>query len=69
MNRYVAFYGEADVTVGSGGLSTIAAPFKGTIEYCELKPPAGPYYDCSPAMAAVREECTSNNSRLTLTRR
>jgi hypothetical protein len=67
-NRYVAFMGAAGLSVGSAGTSTISAPFKGTIEYCELKSAFGQYYDCSPALAAVREECTSNNSQLTMTR-
>jgi hypothetical protein len=68
-NRYVAFYGGASVSVGPAGISTISAPFKGSIEYCELKSAIGQYYDCSPALAAVHEECTSNNGQLTLTRR
>jgi hypothetical protein len=67
-NRYIAFMGEAGLSVGSAGTSTISAPFKGTIEYCELKSAIGQYYDCSPELAAVREECTSNNGQLTLTR-
>jgi hypothetical protein len=54
--------------VGSAGTSTISAPFKGTIEYCELKSAIGQYDDCSPALAAVREECRSNDGQLTLTR-
>ena len=68
-NRYVAYYGSAGVSVGASGVSTISAPFKGLIEYCELKSAIGAYYDCSPALASVREECTSTNSRLILTRR
>jgi Carboxypeptidase regulatory-like domain len=67
-NRYIAFMGEAGLSVGSADTSTISAPFKGTIEYCELKSAIGQYYDCSPELAAVREECTSNNGQLTLTR-
>lgn len=67
-NRYIAFMGEAGLSVGSAGTLTISAPFKGTIEYCELKSAIGQYYDCSPALAAVREECASNNGQLTLTR-
>jgi hypothetical protein len=67
-NRYIAFMGEAGLSVGSASTSTISAPFKGTIEYCELKSAIGQYYDCSPELAAVREECTSNNGQLTLTR-
>ena len=40
-NRYIAFMGEAGLSVGSAGTSTISAPFKGTIEYCELKSAIG----------------------------
>jgi hypothetical protein len=68
-NRYVAFLGEADFSVGSAGISTITAPFKGTIEYCGLNSALAQSYECSPSLAAVREECTSNNSQLTMTRR
>jgi hypothetical protein len=68
-NRYLAFYGDDSVSVGARDISTISAPFKGSIEYCELKSALGQYYDCSPALAAVREECTSNNNQLTLARR
>ena len=48
-NRYVAFYGEASATVGPDGLTAISVPFAGTIEYCELAGPIGPYYDCRVA--------------------
>lgn len=67
--RYVAYSGSAGATVGTTGVTTISAPFTGLIEYCELKSEIGQYYDCSPALAAVREQCTSNGSRLILTRR
>jgi len=68
-NKYVAFWGEASLSVGPAGVSTISAPFKGSIEYCELKSAVGSYYDCSVALAVLRDECTLNNSQLTLTRR
>ena len=68
-NRYIAFYGDASVSVGAAGTSTISAPFRGSIEYCELKSALGQFYDCSPTLAVVREKCTSNNSQLTLARR
>jgi hypothetical protein len=45
------------------------APFKGLIEYCELKSTIGQYYDCSDALAAMKAQCTSANSRLSLTPR
>jgi len=56
------------VSVGPEGISIVSAPVKGAIEHCELKSIIGDYYDCSPEMGAVRQECTSNNSQLTLTR-
>jgi hypothetical protein len=68
-NAYVAYYGEAAATIPTPEPSTISAPFRGSIEYCELKTPFAQYYDCSPALAGVREECTSTSGRLTLTRR
>jgi hypothetical protein len=68
-NRYLAFYGEANVSVGTEGTSRISAPFKGSVTYCELISAGGPFDDCSTARATVNQECTSSNSRLTLTRR
>ena len=68
-NRYVAFSGEARTTVGSDGLTAISVPFTGTIEYCELAGPIGPYYDCTGSRAAVRHECQSSRHQLTLARR
>ncbi len=67
-NRYVAFYGDANATVGPGGLTAISVPFDGTIEYCELAVPFGQYYDCTGARAAVRHECPSSRHQLTLAR-
>ncbi|HEY6508104.1 MAG TPA: carboxypeptidase-like regulatory domain-containing protein [Vicinamibacterales bacterium] len=66
---YISFFGVAGATVPMGGLPTISAPFRGVIEYCELKAPVGQYYDCSDTLAAVKTQCTSENSRLTLTPR
>ena len=68
-NRYVAYWGSGGASVGSTAWTTISAPFSGMIEYCELKAPIGLYYDCSPALAAVREQCNSASHSLTLTRR
>lgn len=67
-NRFVAYYGVAAASVATPEVSTISAPFTGSIEYCELKSPIAQYYDCSPELAAVREACTSNG-QLTLVRR
>lgn len=66
---YIAYLGNAGVSVTTPEVTTIAAPFRGLIEYCELKAPIGAYYDCSPELAEVREQCTSPDSRLTLTGR
>jgi len=68
-NRYVAYWGGAGVSVGSSAWTTLSAPFGGVIEYCELKAPIASYYDCSPALAAVREQCNVPTHSLTLTRR
>jgi hypothetical protein len=68
-NRYIAYYGSAGAVVTTPEVASISSSFDGTIEYCEQTAFIGQYYDCSPALAAVREECTSANSRLTLTRR
>src|SRR5262249_1888291 len=68
-NRYVAYAIDASASGVPSNPSTISAPFTGLIEYCELKAPIGQYYDCSPSLAAVREQCTATNGRLTLTRR
>jgi len=65
-NRYIAYSASAGAPIGTGA-TTLSAAFNGLIEYCELKSPIGSYYDCSPALAAVREQCTSTNSRLVLT--
>jgi hypothetical protein len=67
--RYIAYAGSAGATVGTPDVTTLSAAFNGVIEYCELKSPAASYYDCSPSLAAVREQCTSTSSRLVLTRR
>ena len=66
---YISFFGVAGSTVPMVGPPTISAPFRGVIEYCELKAPAGQYYECSDTLAAVKTQCTSQNSRLTLTPR
>ncbi len=66
---YVAYFGSAGASIATSSVSTISAPFHGVIEYCELKASIGQYYDCSLELAAVREQCTLPNSRLTLTRR
>lgn len=69
-NKYVAFFGSAAATMTPGSsVSTLSAPFRGVIEYCELKAPIGAYYDCRPELAQVRDQCTSDRSQLTLVRR
>jgi hypothetical protein len=66
---YVTYLGSAGAKVPSGSPAAISAPFKGVIEYCELKAEIGQYYDCSDSLAAVKTQCTTGNSRLTLTPR
>jgi hypothetical protein len=66
---YIAYSGVAGAAVATTGSPTISAPFKGVIEYCELKAPIGQYYDCSDALAAVKVQCTSAGSILGLTPR
>ena len=68
-NRYVAYFGAGGASVGSPDWTTFSAAFNGVIEYCELKARIGSYYDCSPTLAAVREQCSSTTHGLTLTRR
>ena len=65
-NTYVAIGGFAAATVGPV-FSTIAAPFDGSIEYCERRSPIGSLPPCDLPVARAR--CTSKNHRLTLTRR
>ena len=67
-HRYVAFDGRADVRVAASVVSTITAPFDGSIDYCELKSDIGPYYNCGSG-ATANVQCTSKNHLLTLTRR
>ena len=69
-HRYVAFSGAANVSVPADGVSAIAVPFAGIIEYCGMSSPIGPYYDCrAERMPAERHECRSTAHQLTLTRR
>ena len=68
-NRYISYFGEAGASVATPGPATLSARFTGVIEYCELKSPIGQYDDCSDALAAVKQQCTSPNSHLTLTPR
>jgi hypothetical protein len=67
-HRYIAFEGRADVRVATSVVSTITAPFDGSIDYCELKSDIGSYYNCG-AGATANVQCTSKNHLLTLTRR
>ena len=67
-NSYVAFNGNAEM-IADASAQIFSAAFVGDIEYCELKAPIGSYYDCRSEFAAVREVCSTNEGRLTLTRR
>ena len=66
---YIWYFGGAGASVPSPGAAAISAPFRGLIEYCELKAPIGLYYDCSDTLAAAKAQCTSQGSHLTLTPR
>lgn len=67
-NRYIAYSIDAGVRDVTSGATTIAAPFSGMIEYCELASPIGQYYDCSSSYLK-REQCTAAGGLLRLTRR
>jgi len=68
-NTYIGFDGRAEAYVGTSRVSTLSAFFQGLVDYCALKSPMGPYYDCSAALAPARAECDSKNHQLILTRR
>jgi hypothetical protein len=67
-NRYLAFDGRADASVGTAAVSSIAASFDGTIDYCELTSDMGASYNCAVG-SIVHAPCTSKSHRLILTRR
>jgi hypothetical protein len=67
---YIAYGGNAGAVIPSGSSTMISAPFTGVVEYCESKSTIAQYYDCySNAPNAVKVQCTSEGSRLSLTRR
>jgi hypothetical protein len=63
---YISYFGQAGASVPGGSRTVVSAPFRGSIEYCELKSPVGQYYECTDALAEVRLVCTGADSRLTL---
>ena len=66
-NSYLAFSGNAAVTVVPAGLSSITATFDGWIEHLVLTAPVGPwYYPQGPPIS--KSTCESRTHRLTLTR-
>jgi Carboxypeptidase regulatory-like domain len=65
---YVGIFGYAGTTVTSSD-APIAAAFDGTIEYCVATTDGTPAYGCTSVQTDRREQCTSKNHRLTLTRR
>jgi hypothetical protein len=76
-NTYVAFSGDARLTVPAGA-STLSAPFAGWIEFCVMPSAMGAIYNCGtsnttgepiPGAAVVRAHCDSRNHRLVLIRR
>jgi hypothetical protein len=66
---YIGYAGSAGAVIPSGSSTMLSAPFKGVIEYCESKATVAQYYDCIDAPNAVKVQCTSEGSRLTLTPR
>jgi len=68
-SSYISYLGAAGASIPAGSPTMISAPFRGLIEYCELKPGIVQYSGCSDSSATVKARCTSANSRLTLTPR
>lgn len=65
---YVGLFGYAGTTVASSD-APITAAFDGTIEYCVATTDGSPAYGCTSLAPDTREQCTSKNHRVTLTRR
>ena len=66
---YLAWDGWGQASLGTAPISTIATPFEGVVDYCELKGDMGRYFECSPAQTVAQAHCVSKTHRLTLTRR
>ena len=74
VNAYFSVGGLGTTTLGSSGVSRIAAAFEGEILHCELRPgvpplDAGGRFDCAPARAVSRVACQARNHQIVLTRR
>jgi hypothetical protein len=75
-NTYLAYWGEAAVSVASGS-STISATFDGYVEFCATKSPMEHGYECrqdqradpTPSQPVTYTRCESKNHQLVLTRR
>ena len=65
---YVGLFGHAATTISTPD-TTISSSFDGTIEYCVATGDGTPAYGCTSLPTDRREQCTSKNHRLTLTRR
>jgi hypothetical protein len=64
---FVGLFGYAATTISTP--DTISASFDGTIEYCVATTDGTPAYGCTSVPTDRREQCTSKNHRITLTRR
>jgi len=65
---YFNFGGVGGATATNGG-TMISAAISGVIDYCVLKADNGAFYPCSGTGVLTRIQCSSQNNRLTLTRR
>ena len=66
-NQYLAFSGNASLTLTGGNTSTIEAEFDGWIEHVSLAAPLGSwYFPLPPAVSTAT--CDSSHHRITLTR-
>ena len=68
-NTFLSFGGLAAASIGTTAMPTIVLPFSGEISYCVTKSETGRFEDCHQGLAATRQQCTSNNHQLILTRR
>ena len=73
-NGYFSVGGLGTTTLGSSGVSRIAAAFEGEIIHCELRAGVAPLdaagrFDCAPARAISRVACQARNHQIVLTRR
>ncbi len=70
-DTYLRIGGVGDASVGTSGVATISASFRGVFDYCvtNAEPNRDNIYSCVPTETIAHAQCSSNNHRLTLTRR